>query len=222
MGTGRLVYSVYRHLCSCYGDRSIGLFRPLTFMETGRGTGPILCPFSMGTFSMRTGRFCVHSMDSMGTGRLAYSVYRHLWGQVDLAYGDRSILWDAAMDAAGMNPRTLALFDTGPIRKSERIKNPNVKHETRSAVQTLSERLGLGASHSTYRLMVAGGKAERTSTLDRVERAQPQRTKRRCCSSKDTKSSARCRLTERWCPAASLETLGRADGAWLGIRQSFN
>jgi hypothetical protein len=47
-------------------------------------------------------------------------------------------------------PRTLALFDTGPIRKSERIKNPNVKHETRSAVQTLSERLGLGASHSTY------------------------------------------------------------------------
>ena len=57
--------------------------------------------------------------------------------------------------------------------EAQRIKNPNVKHETRSAVQTLSERLGLGASHSTYRLMVAGGKAERTSTLDRVERAQP-------------------------------------------------
>jgi hypothetical protein len=89
----------------------------------------------------------------MGTGRLLFI----LWGQVDFTGAAiLFILWGqvdftgAAMDAAGMNPRTLALFDAGPIRKSERIKNPHVKHETRSAVQTLSERLGLGASHPTY------------------------------------------------------------------------
>jgi hypothetical protein len=39
-------------------------------------------------------------------------------------------------------------------------KKPNVKLETRSGVQILSERVGLGASYSTSRLMVAGGKAE--------------------------------------------------------------
>jgi hypothetical protein len=84
---------------------------------------------------MGTGRL-VHLM---GTGQFCRAYHLLLRGQVQ------------ATDAAGMNPRTLVLFATGPIRKSERIKNPNLKHETRSAIQTLSERLGLGASHSPHR-----------------------------------------------------------------------
>jgi hypothetical protein len=66
------------------------------------------------------GIFCLRQ-HSMGTGRNILSTDIYGDGSicvfVSIFYGDRSILWGAAMDAAGMNPRTLALFDTGPIRK---------------------------------------------------------------------------------------------------------
>jgi hypothetical protein len=54
------------------------------------------------------------------------------------------------MDAAGMNPRTLALSVPAQFVSLSGSKKPNVKLETRSGVQILSERVGLGASYSTF------------------------------------------------------------------------
>jgi hypothetical protein len=97
-------------------------------------------------------------------------------------YGDRSIgrFMGGAMKAAWHEPTNPCFyFDTGPILKSEQIKNPSVKHETRSAVQSLNERLGLGASHSPYWLIVAAGRRERRSGPQRWTESKGRNGKRR-------------------------------------------
>jgi hypothetical protein len=70
-----------------------------------------------------TGQFC-GAGNGCGSHCLLSTLSGRFWAEF---YGDGSILLAGAMNAAGMNPRTLGLFGTGPTRKSERIKNPNVK-----------------------------------------------------------------------------------------------
>jgi hypothetical protein len=142
-GTGRLVDSMATMVkphSNIYGDRSILVHSmgTLSSMGTGRLIDSVYAFTGTGQFC-RAGKWMRLAL-SMGSGRF--------WAEFGR---NRSIMWAAAMDAAGMNPRTLALFGTGPIRKSELIKNLNVKHETRSAVQTLCKRLGLGARNSPHR-----------------------------------------------------------------------
>jgi hypothetical protein len=83
---------------SFYGDRSIGLWGQVDWS--------------------------IPSIDIYGDSSRDRSIL-YIFGDrpiLSTGPGRRSILWGGAMDAAGMNPRTLALFGTGPIRKSERIK----------------------------------------------------------------------------------------------------